>query len=639
MTTRRAFRPRILAAALFLTPLTACDAPALDDALETSRAAASPSVASARLPVQVGTNVRVSVPDPEVNEFEALAAADPADPNNLLACTMGMDPRNNAHVSYFYSSFDGGESWKRTWVADRSSFVGDPTCIYGLGDTAYAAVLPIYIRPDNSGEIQVLRSEDKGRTWKVVHTRPFIDREYLTMDRTDGPYRGRLYMYANGERTDTKGERLGPRLELLYSVDGGESFTVPIAPPGIEKYSVMIPGTGAVLPDGTLIVPFAATRDGNDYIEVTPSRDGGASLAPPVVVSARKGCGEFGLGFDLAVDESAGPFAGRVYVVFDDETGGRCQIKLAHSIDGGRSWSEPIPVSDGRRRPPPGVGPDNFMPSVVVNPSGVVGVSWNDRRESEDNLGFTLRFAASLDGGISFLPSVRVSTAANEHSDDERLFMSAFAGGGASRSKGRRGDGIWTMVYPEGHGDPGHTQELVASPDGAFHPFWYDNRDGLSKLWTAKVTVDGRAVRNGSPDLAELADVSERVTFDYANNRFDPTTHTLTMDAILVNMSDQPLMAPVKARVTGLYSIVGTPRVTNAANGMDGVGAVWDFTGAVEGGVLAPGASTRPTTLAFRFDDFRHQGRREGDVAFHESMFLWLATRVMAQGEVVAAGR
>src|SRR5688500_17244853 len=53
--------------------------------------------------IVVGRNVRVSEPDSMINEYEMLAAADPANPSNLLACTMGMDPSQNARVVYIYS--------------------------------------------------------------------------------------------------------------------------------------------------------------------------------------------------------------------------------------------------------------------------------------------------------------------------------------------------------------------------------------------------------------------------------------------------------------------------------------------------------------------------------------------------------
>ena len=61
-----------------------------------------------------------------------------------------------------------------------------------------------------------------------------------------------------------------------------------------------------------------------------------------------------------------------------------------------------------------GYGPDNLHASVAVSNDGIVAVSWYDRRDTADNKGWKACFAASLDGGITFIPSVVVSEVAYE---------------------------------------------------------------------------------------------------------------------------------------------------------------------------------------------------------------------------------
>ena len=94
------------------------------------------------------------------------------------------------------------------------------------------------------------------------------------------------------------------------------------------------------------------------------------------------------------------------------------------------------------------------MPAIAVNPNGVIGVAWYDRRDSPENLGYYVRFAASRNGGKTWLASVRVSTAAHAADDDTR----------------------------KNSGD-------TAGADGVFHPVWIDNRTGLPQMWTATVKV------------------------------------------------------------------------------------------------------------------------------------------------------
>jgi hypothetical protein len=78
-------------------------------------------------------------------------------------------------------------------------------------------------------------------------------------------------------------------------------------------------------------------------------------------------------------------------MVWPDVGSGRSQILLAYSFDTGKTWSKPRAINDDRSRPD-SAGPDDFHGVVAVNPQGVVGVSWYDRRDHRDNLGWTVRF-------------------------------------------------------------------------------------------------------------------------------------------------------------------------------------------------------------------------------------------------------
>jgi hypothetical protein len=101
------------------------------------------------------------------------------------------------------------------------------------------------------------------------------------------------------------------------------------------------------------------------------------------------------------------------------------------------------------------------MPMLAVNKNGVVGICWYDRRDNSDNLGYWVRFSASLDGGASWIPSARVSTHANVVNPSER----------------------------DNHFHGGDTAGLAADADGVFHPLWIDNRTGVHQMWTTTVKV------------------------------------------------------------------------------------------------------------------------------------------------------
>src|SRR5207248_1712158 len=82
----------------------------------------------------------------------------------------------------------------------------------------------------------------------------------------------------------------------------------------------------------------------------------------------------------------------------------------SYSADKGKTWSRPVIVNDDRSPEEMGKGPDHILPSLAVNNAGVVLVTWYDRRDAQDNLGWRLRAAASLDGGEPFPASAPVAS-------------------------------------------------------------------------------------------------------------------------------------------------------------------------------------------------------------------------------------
>ena len=102
---------------------------------------------------------------------------------------------------------------------------------------------------------------------------------------------------------------------------------------------------------------------------------------------------------------------------------------------------------------------------LAVNPDGVVGIAWYDRRINPHAACQHTYFTASLDGGRSVLPPVRLSQA-----------ESCLEGPGNA----------WVAnSWPMG-GDYG---SLVIDGDGRFHIVWADSRSGRSALRRAVVSV------------------------------------------------------------------------------------------------------------------------------------------------------
>jgi hypothetical protein len=588
-------------------------------------------------PISVGPNVQVSRARGEHTHYEVLAAADPGDASRLLACSFLFPADGSPTTNVVYTSFDGGQSWEPTLGGEELVNTSDPACAYGPGGEAYfvAALLP----RGEPRRMKLYRSKDGGRTWGPATIFTYMDREYLAVDTSSGPYRGRVYVNGNN-RADPVSD-----VVLFRSADGGASFAGPARRPGFGEFDANEMGNGVVLSDGTVVLLFSETkkdvagkgdRAANNLIRVVSSRDGGETLSPATTVAERflEGGRKSLVNSNvaplpvLAVDPGDGPFKDRLYAAWGDQRTGRTEIWFSYSADRGRTWSPARPINDDRPRPFGEYGPDNSMPALAVSKAGIVGASWYDRRDNPDNLGWYVRFSASADGGETFFPSVRVSSAPATFPKPDRwdLVPSITGGGDPFDRTGRKtlSVNVGLQNFTMNGGD---TAGLVADAGGVFHPVWVDNRTGTPQLWTAPVTVGGRSIVHGSADLAGLADVSEKLLLESVGRPRMDETGLLAMPVRLKNTSKETLVGPLKMRLLALRSELGEPSVANGDNGLEGAGAVWDFTPEMAGGVLPPGAVTAAKTLSFRLRGLRpfQQGRE-----FRRS-FIALETMMLGQ--------
>jgi hypothetical protein len=173
----------------------------------------------------------------------------------------------------------------------------------------------------------------------------------------------------------------------------------------------------------------------------------------------------------------------------------------------------------------------------------------------------------------------------------------------------------------------GHTAGMTADANGIFHPFWIDNRTGLSQIWTAPVVVRGTVAKNGSLDLAQLDDVSASTMLELSDCSHDKANNVVSCSALLKNTSKDTLRAPLKMRVVTLTSELGTPRILNADNGVSGVGAVWEFGKEIDGGWLKPGENSHSKLFRFQILDPQEFWQNNE----FKSAFVLMDFRILAQ--------
>lgn len=395
---------------------------------------------------------------------EPYLVADQWNPSHLIGAAIAVKtPDLSERSCLVFTTFNGGATWgvHEFPVKDCS----DP----------YAATLPdgsvLVSMLNDSGKnvgFLVFRSADGGRTWSE---QPLVmpgnhDHGTLVVDLTHGPRTGSTYAVSQGTALDVSGQPR-PATLVARSLDYGKTFADPT--PVMLSDLWMTAMNPVVLSDGTLVVPFSTfgrtmADGGFEWLRseldwMVTSNDGARTFSIPLFVS--DACGRtFPV---LATDASGGPYHDRLYWVCNDRD--FRHIYLHYSSDRGKSWSEPVPVNHGS-----GHDPYVRTPTVAINGNGVIGVSWYDGRDDSGDAAYRcqeLFFSASLDGGQTFLPEVKVSSAKS---------CPATSGNGQA---GRR--------WPAGRDYHG----LAATSDGRFHVLWADSRSGVYELRSATIDVSG----------------------------------------------------------------------------------------------------------------------------------------------------
>jgi hypothetical protein len=140
-------------------------------------------------------------------------------------------------------------------------------------------------------------------------------------------------------------------------------------------------------------------------------------------------------------------------------------IQLRYSDDRGETWSQPIRVDR-----PGDATPQTRTPAIAVNRDGVVAIAWYDARSDRSTVKGNFRcqeifLAASVDGGVTFLPEAKVSTKPSCPATPRNVETA--------------------LRFPAG----GEYMGLAAAPDGSFRVLWADSRSEIYRLYTAAVTV------------------------------------------------------------------------------------------------------------------------------------------------------
>ncbi len=189
---------------------------------------------------------------------------------------------------------------------------------------------------------------------------------------------GSNHIYPGNCNTFAASGSFGDCAPLAYaSTDGGTTWSSTALPRTWNgtTFGIGFDPSVDVDKNGAFYYAYGVAPLGGSYpnaIVVVKSTDGThwTQLAPVTFNRNRN----FDDKYYLAVDRSSSPFANRVYVAWDRNSGNNQILQVAYSSNGGASWSSPIKVNDGTSKFERVIG---AYPAVNQS-TGVVFVAWHD---------------------------------------------------------------------------------------------------------------------------------------------------------------------------------------------------------------------------------------------------------------------
>jgi hypothetical protein len=456
------------------------------------------------------------------SRYRPSVAMNPLNSNNLIATADGSaDFYFSSVTPWIASSMDGGKTWRPStsipidyshdiWQIDpiATSF-DDEGNAYIVTRVWWVDFKPFVSTAYAQSSIQVLRSFDGGRSWKVAGTafsvldeaaraagvsQPWmaIDNSGANRDGTSGPI-SLCWTQWNGTPSASTNDLyqllwdtpLGPyayqraprtrTLEVMYAMspDGGATWTPPMSVSGLNKLWVdapvsLQPGRGsnpgqcrlATGPAGEVYVAWTdlVTR----AVSVAAAPRAGAPFVPPVTVATASTARETldgGLPVPL-IPSIAVSGSGTVNVAWTDMRHGHADVFLSRSSDAARTWSAAARVTNDKQHG----GNDQFMPTMSVTPSGQINILFYDRRNDRGNHFIDAYLARSSDG-VRWR-NTRISSAMSE--------------------PGSTNFGFFEFDF----GWLGEFQGLVSDDRGAY-ALWTQRTGFAWQLWSARIPNTG----------------------------------------------------------------------------------------------------------------------------------------------------
>ena len=352
---------------------------------------------------------------------EVSLAVNPVNRENLVAAWMKATGLFTVSIA-ISASTDKGLTWSSPVNMPHfsSSYTSaDQTLIVSGNGTFYFAYIDYNRITQADGGVYVTRSTDGGITWNTpslaidAASAPDIpiDRPWLAIDNSNGPYQGSLYLVTKSIKEATATHHIW----LVRSTDSGLTWDAPRIlddplPVGATANTMGVP---CVSSSGILYVSYLSF-DISQSLHVRDvfirSADGGQTFTNGIISE---------LPFNSAIPPEDSLFQYSYHIaanptdsnnlvhIITDRRDGDWDIWYNVSLDGGTTWSATARLNDG----PIGNGIGQDMCWGGFSPQGVYAALWRDRRDGVTGQTSPYRIygASSLDKGQTFSSNFALS--------------------------------------------------------------------------------------------------------------------------------------------------------------------------------------------------------------------------------------
>jgi hypothetical protein len=341
---------------------------------------------------------------------ECVIAVDPTDGNKM---TIVWRQFNNVTSNFRQGGWgyttDGGTTWTFPGVLENNVFRSDP--VSKSDETGRFFYLSLQSNVQQSFFCDDMwRSTNGGQSWTLISGEQGGgggDKEWFTIDKTNGPGHGFQYQLDDGINCS------GGGVEFQRSTNGGVTWQSPISIPNGPIYGSLDVDTNGNVFVGGEGNTFYCERSSNAQIGgQTPTfdRSTAVNLGGDLSFGGINPGGLDGMLF-LAIDRSGGPTNNNIYMLASVVPSGRSttDVMFVRSTDDGLTFSTPHKINDDPVNP----SKWHWFGTFSVAPNGRLDAVWYDTRNASNNTDSQLFYSFSTDAGVTWSPNVAVSNAFN----------------------------------------------------------------------------------------------------------------------------------------------------------------------------------------------------------------------------------